>query len=368
MNYTKEQLSQMSVNQLQELREHLSQEVANSSIQEKTLKITMNSLYGAFANNFFILCNPDVAASMTASGRFFLHLLARNIEQRLQKLQPNPEKYICYGDTDSIYYTIEPFVIKKFGTNVQVSDEVLDWCNQFEINIIQKIVQDTIEQYAKILNIYTMHSIGIGREIIADAGVFVAKKRYFVRVRDNEGVRYDINHPYIKVMGLEIVRSSTPPWIRKHLKNAIEVILDRDDAGLRKWRDEIKAEFPKQDINEICMTAGISNFNYSLTDKGIPIGVRSALVHNNYVQTHGLTAEIELLKPGEKYKRCYLKTPNRFNSDVISFADDKIAKIIAEDDIYDYTKNFNAYFEAPLETMVKSLDYNIKFTPVTAWF
>ena len=107
------------------------------------------------------------------------------------------------------------------------------------------------------------------------------------------------------------------------------------------------------------MTAGISRIDYDLSDKGVPQGPRSAIIHNNWVKEQGLADVIALLTPGEKYKRCYLKTPNQFNSDVVSYFDDRIADIIKQDGIYDYSLNFDKYFEKPLENMSSSLGYNI---------
>jgi hypothetical protein len=52
-------------------------------------------------------------------------------------------------------------------------------------------------------------------EVIADAALFVAKKKYSMSVRDNEGTRYPIDDPYIKVTGLEITQGGTAPFSKK---------------------------------------------------------------------------------------------------------------------------------------------------------
>lgn len=78
----------------------------NSSVQDYiiqlTLKILINSLYGALAARHFILANPDMAAAVTSSGRFFIQLVANNVERELQALLPSEEPYVIYGDTDSL--------------------------------------------------------------------------------------------------------------------------------------------------------------------------------------------------------------------------------------------------------------------------
>lgn len=268
---------------------------------------------------------------------------------------------------NSVYYHIEPFVNKKFGGDDKANahnPEVVDWCDRFEQQVIQPIIKDTIKQYSEVLNIFDEDKIGVEREIIADAAVLVAKKKYFARVLDSEGVRYDLNDPYIKIMGLEIAKSSTPKWVKMKLEESIGVILDQDQAGVRAWRDKTRLEFLDQDIEDISMVQGISSLDYNLGDKGVPQGSKSALSHNAWVMQQGLEDEIPLLQAGEKYKRCYIKEPNRFGAEILSYADSKIPHIIKKDGIYDYSRNFKVQLEQPLERMVSCMGYRIEDVPM----
>ena len=56
----------------------------------------------------------------------------------------------------------------------------------------------------------------MSREVIADKGIWTAKKRYILNVHDNEGVKY--KEPQLKIMGIEAVKSSTPEPVVKRLK------------------------------------------------------------------------------------------------------------------------------------------------------
>lgn len=522
---TPEYLAELETSELEKLSEELEYLVDDFNTTQMALKILINALYGALANKHFLLANPDLAAGITSAGRFFIQLLALNLEETLQGLLPCSKPYVCYGDTDSVvyntkirtdrgiaeigkifddadpntqivtesgnevrkvnglksltysmenglefrdipyvmrhkvkkrmfrvkvngkslditedhslmvirngklqeckpseiakgdrlvtvngmepeltitddftiedlgivedfvydievegthcffgndilahnsvYYQVAPFVTKKFENLPDASiEEKVEWADQFEKRIGQKVIQDTIQEFAEILNVMNPDVIGVEREIIADSAVFVAKKKYFARVRDSEGVRFPIDDPYIKIMGLEVARSSTPPWVKMKLQESINVILDTDTAGVKRWRDGVKAEFANQPILDISMVAGISSLDYNIDEKGVPQGPKSAIAHNNWVKANNLEDEIETLKPGEKYKRCYLKTPNRFGTDVLSFEGDKIANIIADDKIFDYQTNFEKYFEKPLENMVGSIGMDISSRPV----
>ncbi len=354
-----------SVEELESYIETLEYASASDHITQLTLKILINSLYGALGNKHFTLANPDMAAAITSSGRFFIQLVANNVERELQALLPSDKPYIIYGDTDSFYYSLQTIVSRKFGENANASTPgIVDWVDSFEKKVVQKIIQDSIEEYAEILNIDDPTQIGVEREIISDRAFFVAKKRYAARVLDSEGVRFSLDDPYIKTMGLEIARSSTPKWVKQKLQESISVILDNDQYGVRKWRDETKLQYQNQPLEDICAVQSVNSLDYDLNEKGVPQGSKAALAHNNWVKQQGLEGEIELLQPGEKYKRCYLLTPNRFGTEIISFSDSKIAKIIEEDGIFDYQTNFQKQFEQPLERMVESMNYDIRDVPV----
>ena len=90
-----------SIEELESYIETLESAAESDFITQMTLKILINSLYGALANKHFTLANPDMAAAITSSGRFFIQLTANNVERRLQELLPSDEPYVISGDTDS---------------------------------------------------------------------------------------------------------------------------------------------------------------------------------------------------------------------------------------------------------------------------
>lgn len=92
-----------SAEELEGFIETLESAAESDFITQMTLKILINSLYGALANKHFTLANPDMAAAITSSGRFFIQLTANNVERRLQELLPSDEPYVIYGDTDSSF-------------------------------------------------------------------------------------------------------------------------------------------------------------------------------------------------------------------------------------------------------------------------
>ena len=81
------------------------------------------------------------------------------------------------------------------------------------------------------------------REVIADKGIWTAKKRYILNAWDVEGVRY--KEPSLKIMGIEAVKSSTPAPCREKIKEALKIIMSGDEKELNKFIQDFRKEFIK---------------------------------------------------------------------------------------------------------------------------
>ena len=73
------------------------------------------------------------------------------------------------------------------------------------------------------------------REVIADKGIWTAKKRYILNAWDVEGVRF--KEPQLKIMGIELVKSSTPAPCRQKIKDALKIIMSGDEKELNDFLD-----------------------------------------------------------------------------------------------------------------------------------
>jgi len=321
------------------------------------LKILINSLYGALANKWFPLFNEAMAQAITGNGRYFIRMLAIQVEETLQEMLPQEKPFVISGDTDSIYFSIEPFMKRFKEKNPGLSlDDYVDWADKFEKTCVAPCVQQCIQTFSKELNAYNPEAVGVEREVISDAGILAEKKKYYIRVRDSEGVRYPEDDPYIKIMGLEAIKSSTPIWAKTYLKEAVPHILDKSEEELREWVQTIKEEFIQVDLNDIATVGGVSNLDYVLGSKGVPIGARSALVHNQYIKDNNLDNTISMIQAGDKTKRLFLQTPNKFNSNIIAFTNSTFIECV---DCVDYDEQFYKGFLRPLELMVLCLEYDL---------
>lgn len=358
LEYSEDELKLMSKNDLEILLKEAENKESLYNTKQSVNKLLMNSLYGALGQRYFNLFNEDIAAAITGNGRYFIQKLANYIEEKLQTMLPQNKKYIVYGDTDSVYYHIEPFMNLYQNKNPDLSiNQYVDWADNFEKKVIQPCIKDCISDFANELNAYDKDVIGAEREIISDSAVFTAKKKYYARVRDSEGTRYPETDPYIKVMGLEIIKSSTPNWSKKKLKEAIPHILDKDETNLKNWINTIKQEFINVPLIDIAHSGGVSNLDFKLNDKGVPIGVRAALIHNKYIKDNKIEEKFSPINPGDKCKRLFLKEPNPFNSNIIAFTNDSFVNEVK--DYIDFDTNFDKQFLSALKLMVNSLEYNL---------
>ena len=323
-------------------------------------KLSINSIYGALGNAYFPLFNQEMARAITGNGRYYIQKMSKYIEKGLKDLDPSND-YMIYNDTDSGYFTIAPFVEKAFKDKPQATlTEKTDFCNRFYEQIVDPMVQASIDDFGNECNAYNTDVIGCEREIIAQSAVFTNKKKYFARVIDSEGVRYS---PWkMKVMGLDIIRSGTPPLVKTKLKSSLDIILDSPNADhLITWVDEVQQEFVTVPIANISKVQGVSNIDYNLqTDKGVPIGARASLVHNAYTKANGLQNEFDDIQAGDKVKMIYLQEPNPLHSNIVAYKNDRFIELFK--DYIDYDLCFDKFFLSPLEIMSTALNWDIRKT------
>ena len=157
------------------------------------------------------------------------------------------------------------------------------------------------------------------REVLADKAVWTAKKRYILNVHNSEGVQYA--KPKKKVMGLEMVKSSTPSACREKLKEVIDVIFDADEAAVQFFIQVFRGEFKTLPLSDIAFPRGVNGLDKysdskSVYASGCPIHVRGSLVYNDLLRRNKLTAKYPIINSGEKIKFIHLKEPNTLQSNV----------------------------------------------------
>ena len=163
-------------------------------------------------------------------------------------------------------------------------------------------------------------------------------------------------------MGIETARSSTPAYVRKALKTAIEMVLMQDEATLQEFVRKTEREFKSLPVEEVASPRGVNGMEeYSnpltIYKKGTPIAVKAALLHNALVKKMGLSKKYRTIGEGEKMKFIYLKTPNPIHEGVIGFP----ATMPKEFDLQkyiDYDTQFKKTFLEPLRAITDAMGWS----------
>ena len=323
-------------------------------------KIQLNSLFGAMGNKYFRYFDERIAEGITLTGQFIIRETAKALDVYLNKfVGTEGVNYSFYSDTDSCYITLDPLVEKHMKH--MSKDQIIDAIDKLTTDKLEPAINKAMADICGYMNAYD-EKIFFKREAIADTGIWIAKKRYALNVYDNEGVRY--KEPKLKVMGLEIVRSSTPAPVRKSLKEAVRLCLVSDENDLQDFVEKTWQAFKKMTPEEIAFPRGCNNLaKYSsssnIYSKGTPMHVRGALMFNHQLRGAKLTGKYQEIREGDKIKFIYLKEPNIIFENVIGFN----GKLPPEFDLHryvDYDMMFTKAFIEPMNTITSGLNWNVR--------
>ena len=335
----------------------LDNEIVTCENNQMAIKILMNSLYGALGNNFFRYFDRRMAEAITTSGQLSIKWAERAINEAMNKLLDTDNDYVIAIDTDSLYVNMDPLV-QKFNPQKPV-----DFLNKICKEHFETILGTAYDELYRHMNAYE-NRMEMSREVIADRAVWIAKKRYFMQVHDNEGVRYA--EPKLKVMGVEAVKSSTPQVCRDKFKKIFNIILNEGEKATQDFIKQFKREFKALQPEEVSFPRGISDIDkwgdrMDIYKKACPIHVRGALLYNHHVEKNGIGNRYETVKNGEKIKFCYLKTPNPIKENVISYS----LNLPKELDLHrfiDYDKMYEKSFVEPVRNILDEIGWEVEPT------
>jgi uracil-DNA glycosylase family 4 len=255
-------------------------------------KVLANTLYGVVANKAFRFFDTSLAGAITLSGQealktsiiegdaFMRHLNTGKpyippvpISKKEMYSDEMPERgneYIVTGDTDSIFCCFQAF------DNVDVK-KVHKMCAQIE---------DFLNE-DKMINLVKKHQVNLDynrlklkNELVISRGLFLAKKRYAIRVINNEGKDVD----KINYMGVEIKRSDYPRASKEFLSELSELILKPEKLSLKKvfaYVDRKEKEFVKMILDGDKSIARPVSFGKEIKDyKTLPQAVKAMLAWN----------------------------------------------------------------------------------------
>ena len=329
--------------------------IAKLETEQMAIKILLNSLYGAMGNIYFRYFDLRIAEGVTLTGQTVVQWGEMALNKWLNDLLKTDTDYVIAIDTDSVYLNVEA-VVDKFKPVDPVK-----FLDKFADEGITPVLKKSFKEFADMTCAYK-ERMDMKREVIADRGIWTAKKRYILNVHNSEGVQYKT--PKLKIMGLEAVKSSTPEVCRDALRKMFGIIIGTDEATTQAAIEEFRKEFDQFEPERIAFPRGTTNIishadRNTIYNKGTPIHVRGSLLYNHHVKKQKLERKYPLIRGGDKVRFLYLKVPNTIRENTIAFPD-KLPKEFGLHDYVDYDLQFEKTFIMPFKIIMDAINWNIK--------
>jgi DNA polymerase elongation subunit (family B) len=346
-----------------EKKKELEKKIAKYNNIQLAKKVSLNSAYGALGSQYFRFYDLRMALAVTLAGQLSIRWIENKLNEYLNKLLKTEEDYVIASDTDSIYLNLASLVDSVFRSGSEDHAKVISFMDKVCEDKIQPYIDKSYQELADYVHAY-QQKMEMKREALASRGLWTAKKRYVLNVYNNEGVQY--KEPKMKVMGLEMVKSSTPAVIRERMKETIKLIITGTEAELHDYIEDFRNHFNSLPAEEVSFPRGcngLSNYSDSLTlyKKGTPIHVKGAILYNHFLKEKKLTKKYPFVQDGDKLKFTYLKMPNPFKDTVISYPS-RLPPEFGIQEFIDYDLQFEKTFLEPIKTILNLVGWTVEKT------
>jgi DNA polymerase elongation subunit (family B) len=278
-------------------------------------KILLNSLYGAILNPGCRFFDKRIGQSTTLTGRTIVKHMSAEVNRVITGVYDHVGEAVIYGDTDSVYFSAWPTLSKE------VEAGKIPWTKENVITLYDQVAEAAnatfIDMMAKSFHCPKSRAevIAAGREIVAESGLFITKKRYAALVYDTEGFRSDVDGKpgKVKAMGLDLRRSDTPVFMQEFLSELLLMVLTdkpREDVleRITKFRNEF-SERPGWEKGSPKRANKIGHYQKEEAKKGkanMPGHVRASINWNTLKRMNGDKYSQEIVD-GMKVIVCKLK-------------------------------------------------------------
>jgi DNA polymerase elongation subunit (family B) len=259
-------------------------------------KINLNSLYGAILNPGCRFFDKRIGQSTTLTGRIIARHMDAYINECIFGNYDHVGEAIIYGDTDSCYFTAWP-AIKD-----DVAAGRMEWNKETCVQLYDNIAEQVNASFPAFMEraCHCPRPMGElikgGRELVAEKGLYIKKKRYAVLIFDLEGHRLDAHGKpgKVKAMGLDLKRSDTPKVVQDFLSDLLTDVLTgcTKEHVYDKVRD-FKIAFQERPAWEKGTPKRVNNLTKFTKEEerlgraNMPGHVRAAMNWNNLKRMHG---------------------------------------------------------------------------------
>jgi DNA polymerase elongation subunit (family B) len=322
-----------------------------------TLKILLNSIYGTFANKHSSLMDIDHAMSITVTGQNVSKAGGHILDDFVKQKYNVNESITKYGDTDSVYISIDS-ILKKQNIELVVNGIINPKVHEI-VDELDRHVNTEILNWARNELFSIDPRFVFKREVISDVGIFLQKKRYILHILDEEGVAVN----KFKYTGIELVRSTTPKKVKKFIENIIQTALLTQNL---KQTNEVYrqgySDFLNLDPNDVAARTSINNLQkYSegaslyKFKNATPSHVKGAIAYNILIKELKIDDKFEEIQTGQKVKKLYC-AKNKYGLDAITY----VSSLPTEFGItIDWDKMFMKLVTQPTERLYEAIGWSL---------
>lgn len=355
-------------------------------LRQYTMKILLNSLYGATALPNFRYGSVLLSEGITLTGQRIIQdsgtFINKTAEQTLQtgkevyEIRTTPrQRYedcigvVMYEDTDSCYVDAEPLLRKLYPDfdNMEESDKA-DKLEAMSLEYEKKINEYYNDLALKAFNVpVEKHRLEMKTECTIRSAFFSGKRRYAQYITKKEGVPCN----EIDVKGLDFKKSNFPPLFREFFEGILNKILfgatrETIDKEILEFKESLK----DRDFIEISKPTGVKNVSkyvanpptagsiFSEFENKAPVGVKAAVRYNDLLKFKGLDKKHTQIVEGDKIKWVYLRD-NPYKIDTMGFLDFDLPKPIRKfiEEYVDIPRSFDTILKNKLESFYQDLGW-----------
>ena len=330
-------------------------------------KIKLNSYYGSLLNAYFRFYDKRMGESTTATSRMILLHQCAMVTKLLDGKYMMPDKEITevkagvstthigytdkwsviYGDTDSTYFVTH-------GRDVDEAVLIADTLGDEITKSFPEFMRESFLCRPGFDDI-----IKTGREIVADKGIFVDKKRYFLHLVDDEGKKVD----KIKVMGLETKKTALPKFISNKLNDFIERYLKGapweevavDVVDFKTALEEHENMLP---LGITMGVEGVEKYADELErdeNARLPGHVRASILYNESLKKYNDVVNLPIIS-GTKIKKYMLLNPDGKWKTMAFPADiEEVPQWFKDNYKLDYKAQIDRLVDKPLGNIIKAI-------------
>lgn len=305
-----EYFNSLSESEIIECIKHCNKKYQYFNAMQNAMKLCLNSVYGAFGNEFFVCSTTDIAGGVTAMGRDVIKYMDNinenywynywhedyelhkylGITKTVEKLDPSwlsrlllsdpfvphdgeinideiqlkmeegfyqrKEAVSAYADTDSLMVCFEK-IIDDY-CEVGHEQEFIDKIAKFRL---QPLFKTKLNGYAKKYHVENLHDFEL--ENINESIIFLAKKCYIKHTIWEDGTQYP-RLQNIVPKGVMLIKKGTPKFAREKVMEIIKYLFDNSKTynikDLLKFVRDLKKEFELTDITDIVQSTNLNNY------------------------------------------------------------------------------------------------------------